>query len=245
MTKTNLISSDYQLLVDEISEYFSKSNIILQNDRNIIKEIEFNGQKLVVKSYAVPIFIQRFIYTYWKKSKARRAYEYALKIAKFTPQAVAFVEYYQQNLLHKSYFICEKFEADFDIRKPLFNPDFADRDLIFKAFAKFVFELHQRQIMHQDLSAGNILIKAKNGNYEFKIIDINRMTFKKLSPQQRARNFNKLWANDEDLAIILAEYAKLAELDFNYFVKIGLKYNQKLKRGKTRKKKIKQILGLC
>ncbi len=244
MIKKQLNSPDYQTLADDIEDYFNNSNIILQNARNTIKEIEFKGQKLVVKSFKKPILINRFIYTYLRKSKAERAYDFALKTHKFTPKAIACVRYYPLFLLTKSYFICEKFDFDFDMQAPLFNFELANRALIFQKFSEFIFELHANQIVHQDLSPGNILIKQTKQGYEFRIIDINRMVFKTLSNKQKAKNFNKLWADDSDLAIILSHYADLAGLDKASFVKLGIAYNQANKNAKIRKRKIKQKLGL-
>ncbi len=70
------------------------------------------------------------------------------------------------------------------------------------------------------------------------------MIFKKLDKDQRAKNFDKLWAHDLDLKLILKVYAGLAQFDEKYFINLGLKYNQKNKDRKTRKRKIKQVLGL-
>lgn len=245
MIKNSSNNDDYQLLIDKVDTYFNDSNIVLQDDRNTIKEIEFNGQKLVIKSFKKPILLNRFVYSYLKKSKARRAYEFGLKIADFSPQVIAYIEYYQHYLLNKSYFICQKFDFDFNIRAPLSDKTFKNRQAIFKQFAKFIHQLHRQNIIHQDLSPGNILIKKNHQNHQFNIIDTNRMDFKGLNIKQRAKNFNKLWADDSDLSIILKEYAKIGEFDADYFIKLGLKYNQQLKQRKTAKKKIKQLFGLC
>jgi tRNA A-37 threonylcarbamoyl transferase component Bud32 len=240
--KQQLIRPNYQRLVSEIEAYFDASNVILQADRNTIKAVEFAGEMLVVKAYKYPHFLNRFIYTYFRKSKAWRAYEFGLKIAKFTPEVVARIEHYTP-LLGKSYLICQQFEADFNMQAPLFKQH-PDKENIFKQFALFVFELHQHQIIHQDLSPGNILIKKTPQNYQFQIIDINRMVFKKVSQQQAAQNFSKLWASDEDLRLILTTYAEAAQFDED-FINQGLNYNQQNKNRKTRKRKIKKILGLC
>lgn len=240
--KIQLINSDYQALVDNIDDYFALSDIILQDDRNTIKEVEFNNKVIVVKSYKVLSTINSFIYTYLKKSKAWRAYEYGLRIKEFTPKVIARIEYLSP-FLSKSYFICEKFDAEFNLQKPLFY-NHLDKKNIFSQFAEFVYKLHEKDIYHNDLSPGNILIKKNGEKYQFKIIDINRMAFKKLSIKQRAKNFNKLWAHDLDLELILNAYAKLAKFDEESFVKLGLQYNQKNKNRKTRKRKIKQMLGL-
>ncbi|CAB9543911.1 hypothetical protein [uncultured Gammaproteobacteria bacterium] len=242
MVKQQLIHSNYQPLANEIEHYFAQSNTILHNDRNIIKEVEFNNETLVVKSYKQLGWFRGFIYTYLKKSKARRAYEYGLKIAKFTPKVIARIEYFQP-LLGKSYLICQKLEADFNMQAPLFK-NHPNKQTIFEQFAAFVYQLHQHNIFHRDLSPGNILIKQNNQCYEFKIIDINRMYFKTLSSQDRAKNFNKLWANDTDLSVILKAYARLGKFNEENFVQLGIKYNQQNKTRKIRKRKIKRVLKL-
>ena len=120
MIKQQLISTDYKPFAEKIERYFSQSSVILQDDRNIIKEVEFDNKVFVVKSYKVPGVVNSFIYTYFRKSKAWRAYEYGLKITEFTPRVVARIEYYQP-LLGKSYLICEKFDADFNMQIPLLS----------------------------------------------------------------------------------------------------------------------------
>lgn len=242
MIKQKLTSQDYEPFTEEIERYFSQSDIVLQDERNTIKEVKFNNKIFIVKSYKVPGAINGFIYTYLRKSKVWRAYEYGLKIVKFTPKVVARIEYFQP-LLGKSYLICERFDADFNMRAPLFKKH-PDKNKIFEQFAEFVFELHQNNIIHKDLSPGNILIKQSNQGYIFKIIDINRMSFEVLSTKQKAKNFNKLWANNEDLSTILKAYAQVANLD-QKFINLGLFYNQRNKNRKNRKLKIKKALGLC
>ncbi|MBA5248711.1 MAG: hypothetical protein FE834_04130 [Gammaproteobacteria bacterium] len=243
VVKQQLIDARYQPLVDGIECYFAQSNVVLQDDRNTIKEVVFERETLVVKSYKKLGWLRGVIYTYLEKSKACRAYEYGLRIAEFTPEVIARIEYFQP-LIGKSYFICRKFEADFDIRRPLLEVGFSDRVPIFQQFAAFVYQLHQNHIFHQDLSPGNVLIEKNQQGYVFKIIDINRMCFKTLNIQQCAKNFNKLWADDTDLSVMLKAYAKLAQFDEVSFVQLGVKYNQQNKARKIRKRNIKRVLGL-
>lgn len=242
MIKQKLISKDYTPFAREIEKYFSESDAVLQNDRNTIKEVKFNYKAFVVKSYKVPSTINSFIYTYLKKSKAWRAYEHGLKIPQFTPKVIARIENFNPRLT-QSYLICEKFDADFNMQAPLFKQH-PDKEAIFKGFAKFVFELHKSNVIHHDLSPGNILIKKHDQGYIFKIIDINRMTFEVPSTRQKAQNFSKLWADTEDLSTILKVYAQVAKLD-EKFINLGLFYNQRNKDRKNRKLKIKKALGLC
>ena len=242
MIKQQAINNKYNSLVKDVERYFLESKIVLQDDRNMIKVVDFDNELLVIKSYKKPGFFNSLIYTFFQKSKACRAYEYGLRISDFTPGVIARIEYLNP-LLSKSYLICEKFDAEFNLQRPLFY-NHPDKKNIFSQFAEFVYKLHQKDIFHKDLSPGNILIKRVGEKYQFKIIDINRMSFERLSKRQRAENFNKLWAHNSDLELMLKVYAKLAQFDEESFVRLGLELNQKNKDRKTRKRKIKQALGL-
>jgi len=242
MIRQQLSNKKYKPLADNIEDYLLKSKTVLQDDRNIIKAVDFNNEHLVIKSFKKPGFFNSLIYTFFQKSKAWRAYEYGLRISEFTPRVIARIECFHP-FLTRSYLICEKFEFEFNLQKPLFY-NHPDKVEVFSQFAVFVYRLHQQDIYHKDLSPGNILVKKNGNKYQFKIIDINRMLFKKLNKEQRAKNFDKLWAHDSDLRLMLKVYAELAQFDEEVFVNLGLKYNQKNKDRKTRKRKIKQLLGL-
>ncbi len=240
MKKQALSHPSYQLLVDEVEQYFAASTELIHDARNKIKNIDFQGERLAVKSFKVPHLLNRIVYSFFRDSKAKKSYIFSQKIDQFTPKAIAYIENYQQGLLSTSYFISQQFDFDFDIRRPLLEADFADRVNIFKQFSDFVYRLHEQNILHLDLSPGNILIKKENGGqYLFKIVDINRMKFISLSENKRAKNFSKLWANNEDLTVMLVEYARLAGYEQSSFLQCGLNANQQNKKFINFKKRLK------
>ena len=238
-SKTNSNFPDSQAILERVEELFEASDCILQDARNTIKKVRFEQQDYVVKSFKKPNCLSRIIYTFLRPSKARRSYQYSLKISQFVPQAVAFIEFRQGGLLSKSFFVSEMFDYDFTIREPLRDINFSDRDNLFKAFAKFSFALHQEGILHRDYSPGNILIKRCDTGYEFKIIDINRMSFGELAMEERMRSFKMLWASDEVLETIIQEYAALAAYDTAQCQTLAKRFNQRHKRFKNFKKKLK------
>ena len=65
------------------------------------------------------------------------------------------------------------------------------------------------------------------------------MQFMNLNKEDRLRNFSKLWAKDEDLTIIINEYAKLLSLNKDECLEIALKFSQAHKDLKNRKKRLK------
>ncbi|NOQ94211.1 MAG: hypothetical protein GQ547_06210 [Methylophaga sp.] len=240
MKKQKLSNPKYLNLITDIEKYFQESDALIHDARNQLKRIPFQGEGLIVKSFKVPHLLNRIVYSFFRQSKARKSYLFSEKIGDFTPEPIAYIENYQHGLISTSYFVAKHYEFDFDIRRPLLKPDFLERALIFKRFAAFVYQLHEHNILHLDLSPGNILIKRDDaGQYQFKIVDINRMKFIPLSVKERAKNFSKLWANNEDLTVMLSEYAALAAYDQEAFIQCGLRANQRNKNIKNFKKRLK------
>jgi len=223
--------------VKDIDLYFNQSSTTLQEGRNIIRVVEYENRRYIVKSFKEPNIINKIAYRFFRKSKAYKSYFNSLKISDFVPRAIGYREFKKFGFITKSYFISEKIEYYFTIREPLLDDNFSNREAIFRAFANFSSNLHKKGILHLDFSPGNILIKKENSSYIFKIIDINRMQFKTLDLEQRLKNFAKLWAKDEDLEIIIKEYATIIAEDKNICLDIALKYSHAHKARINAKKK--------
>ncbi|ADN09608.1 hypothetical protein [Sulfurimonas autotrophica] len=224
-----------------IRKYFNQNQNSIHKARNELKIISYNDVETVVKSFKVPNIIRRLFYTYFRDTKAKKSYDNSVKIGKFTPTPIGYIEFFTQGLLADSYFVAKKFDYDFTIKEPIVNKDLVDRKNIFREFAKFTYELHEHKIYHNDYSPGNILIKRDETDYTFKIVDINRMKFKELSLDERLKNFAKLWLLDEDLTTIVKEYAELIHEDKQKCINIALKYSHALKRKINMKKRLKGI----
>ncbi len=221
----------------KIKSHFNQADQSIHKARNEIKIID----NFVVKSFKVPHFINKIAYTFFRASKAKKSFHNSLKLATFTPSPVGYIEYRRYGLISHSFYISEHFIYDFTIREVLTTSHFKDKESIFKAFAHFSYTLHEKGIKHLDYSPGNILIQKKANHYLFKIVDVNRMQFKKLSTKERLENFAKLWAKDEDLKIIILAYAKYANLEFQKAYTIAQKASQHHKNKKNFKKRLKGI----
>lgn len=230
---------------ETIREIFRADTHTIHKARNELKIITLEGLKTVVKSFKVPHLINRLVYTHWRRSKAYKSYHNALRLREMglsTPEPVALIEFFESGLLSESYFLAEHFDYDFTIRTPLLEP-LADRDGIFTAFAAYTYGLHQKGVWHLDYSPGNILVKRSDGGYIFSIVDINRMDFRdSITPLEGCENFNKLWASDEDLAVMGREYARLSGLDEETVVSEMRRHNNANKRAKNFKKRLKTLL---
>ena len=229
----------YKVFLDEVRDYFNISKESIHKARNEIKIISYKDKVLVVKSFKVPHLFNKIVYTFFRDSKAKKSYENSMKILDFVPDPVGFRVFKKFGLIHDSYFVSEKFNYDFTIREPLLSADFENKEEIFKQFALFSYQLHEQGIFHLDYSPGNILIKREEEKYVFKIVDINRMEFKRLTLDVRLKNFSKLWAKDADLEVIVKAYAALMGEDKTQCIKKALYYSQKNKDIKNFKKRLK------
>jgi len=230
---------DYKKYLLNISELFNSSSKIVYQGRNIIKNIEIDNRLWSIKSFSKPKHINKIIYSFLRDSKAKRSFEYSLKISEFVPKPLGYIEYYSNNILRDSYFISQSFDYDFTIRDILFDKLDDKKIEILREFAKFSYQLHQNNIEHLDYSPGNILIKKDTNGYIFKIVDINRMKFHSLDLQQRAINFARVWLRDEDMEIIIREYAKIASFSYKEMLKFALYHSRQHKYNANFKKKIK------
>jgi len=238
--KYEISDTVYKELIQNIRVYFSKANTSIWDRRNKIKIISFHKEEVTIKSFKIPHFMNKIVYTFLRDSKAKRSYDNSMEILEFVPKPIGYAEYKNFGLLYDSYFVCEKYAYDFTIREVLIENNFEDRDNIFKEFATFTHALHLKGVVHLDYSPGNILIKKMSDDtYEFKIIDVNRMKFKILTEKEQLENFSKLWAKDDDLKIIIKSYVPFIDMDEAKAISLALNASQKHKDKKNLKKRLK------
>jgi len=228
---------------EAIDTHFDRHHESIHKARNEIKKIACDGYSFVVKSFKVPGFTNRLVYTYLRTSKAQKSYDNALRLQSLginTPEPVAVIRELTPTL-HKSYFISIAFEYEFTIREPLLNPDFEDREHLFGSFARFTADLHKKGVLHMDYSPGNILIKKTTDGFDFSIVDINRMHFKPVGFRSGCKNFSKLWADRDVLELIAREYANVLGYDIVETTKTIVDFDRKHKEFKLLKRKIKAL----
>ena len=238
--KLKVLDERYRGLLQKIREHFHETKQSIWDKRNKIKIVHFGDKEITVKLFKTPHIINKLAYTFVRPSKAARSYENSLRIEAFVPLPIGYVEYKKFGLLHDSYFVSEHYAYDFTIREPLTQSGFPDKETIYREFAKFTYALHEKNVEHLDYSPGNILIKKiSKKQYEFKVIDVNRMKFKNLTREERLENFAKLWADDEDLKAIVETYATINGWDRNGAIEVALKASWQHKEKTNLKKKLK------
>ena len=178
------------------------------------------------------------IYRFFRKSKARRSFEYAtnlISLGILTPFPIAYSETFGFGL-KESYYICKHLTYDFDFRTLIHNPKFDHREEIIKQFVDFTYKLHESNVNFLDHSPGNTLIVKNENKYLFYLVDLNRMRFEKMGFSERMKNFRRLWMSTRMVRIIANRYATLDNREPDEVYKTLLFYSRKFQKKKNRKK---------
>jgi hypothetical protein len=204
--------------VNQVPARFAGEGELIYKGRNELKLFCADGRKIVVKSFRVPHLLNRFVYTFFRSSKARRSYDYSFELIArgfHVPDPVAYIETFELGLLKNSYYIsgytgavtlCEQFSFIY--------PHTEEKTGILLAFAAFTARLHEAGIYHSDYSNRNILyIKEGDGRLRFELVDVNRLRFCRVGWKKACKSFHRLDMSEEMLGIVAAEYARLRNFD--------------------------------
>ncbi len=222
---------------------FEQEGETLYQGRNVVKRFAIDGEDWIVKRYKRPIFIQRFVYTFLRKSKAERAYLYAERLLQSgiaTPDAVAYIECKHHGLLRDSYFVSTPCYDDAVITKMPKVGDF-DKQLA-DAVVLFIVKLHESGIMHGDLNFNNILYRIDDrGKYVFTLIDTNRSRFMQSpSKEDCIKNLERITHNKTIMEYVARKYADIRDWDADRTAEQVLLCLDKFERRKEMKKILKR-----
>lgn len=210
-----VLAPAYGRLAEEIRKIPSGDFRVLQtycNQRNTVCKIELNGEVFVLKRYKRPTRLNRVAYTLFRKSKARRAYEYALRMQQLgfeTAEPVAYLEISRCGLFHTGYFLSEFISHP--LLSSLREEEEDEYQKILKDFAAFSVEMHEKGVFNLDMNPGNVFYYKSGENYRFALIDINRIRFRRHLTRNDCVEVFKHLDNlpPPALSIVLAHYAHL------------------------------------
>ncbi|MDR0795183.1 MAG: lipopolysaccharide kinase InaA family protein [Tannerella sp.] len=227
----------YTGFIDRLPEIFHAEGNTIYKGRNEIKVFEVNGVRINVKQYKVPIFINRIIYTFFRPTKAHRAYTFAFELLSKgfdTPHPIAYILVKKAGLIHRCYFISLQSPYPRNMYEFGEGP-LTGRESVIRGLAHYAAKLHDAGIYHKDFSPGNILFQQTEDEVKFLLVDINRMQFGPVSIEKGCANFARLWGGDEMFRLLASEYAiaRHADVDdctrwvFDYRKRFWKKYTRK------------------
>lgn len=246
---TSKFSSDFlnykKELSDIIKNFDSNGQIFGNGDRNVIKTIEFEGITLNIKSFKEPNFINQIAYQYFRKSKAKRSFEYATILKDKgigTPDPVAYFEFKKGIGFGKSFYISKHELPHLTYRELVHNPNYPNHEQILRAFTRFTYELHEKGVEFLDHSPGNTLIYLNDKTYNFALVDLNRMRFKQLDFRERMFNFRRLTPKKRMVEVMSDEYSQLIQKPKKEVFELMWEFTQEFQRKFHKKQKRKKLL---
>ncbi len=232
-------------VLDAIKHFETKGILFGNGDRNKIKLFEVEGFTINIKSFKVPNFINKVAYKYFRKSKARRSFEYA-KILESkeigTPEPIMYLENFNWLGLQDSYYVSQHLDCDLTFRELVEIPEYPNNDSILRQFTKFSFDLHQKGIEFKDHSPGNTLIKqGEHGKYQFFLVDLNRMNFHDtMSFELRMKNLSRLTPKRSMVEVMSDEYSKCSGIAYEKVFTLMWHYTEAFQKKYHRKIALKK-----
>ncbi|MBT8310766.1 MAG: Kdo domain containing protein [Flavobacteriaceae bacterium] len=228
-----------------VTNFASHGDVLNDGERNIIKTFDIKGVKVNIKSFKRPNLINRFVYRFFRKSKAQRSFEYAQRLKDLevgTPQPFAYFEISTPFIFKDSYYISEHLPHDLTFRELTDTLDHPDHENLLRAFTRFSYQLHQKGINFLDHSPGNTLIQKNSGKPKFFLVDLNRMCFESMDFNTRMKNLSKLTIHESVVKTMSNEYAKCSGEDEQRIFETLWKDTQDFQYRFHRKRKLKKKL---
>jgi len=199
--------------VEKIPENFNTLGSEIYNGRNEVRRVTIQGLPVAIKYFRKITIVNRLIYASVRKSKAQRSFEHSEYIKKrgiTTPEPIAWIDTYKNGILFKSFYVSQY--SNYRPFEELLKQPTIESEYALKSFARFVFKLHTIGILHDDFTVRNILYEIIDDEYDFSLIDANRMRFRGCSRRRGAENLERLKIPIDKMGIIAAEYAYQADI---------------------------------
>ena len=206
----------------EADDRFSNAGLI-QGGRNQLYRCCFDDVDLVVKRFPNGGAWKKVVYSVFP-GKGKRSYFHSERLIEAglnTPVPVAWVESWKGSWLDESFYICRFTPFEHEARE-FRRPELPERMAKARLLGQSLAQMHQSQILHLDLTPGNLLFtRNSEDGWELHIVDNNRMRFGPVSNRAAITSLLQADLPDDLVQPMLEEYAahvrpSLEELDRAY-----------------------------
>lgn len=200
---------------------------LIHDGRNQLRILEHEGREYVVKSYQVPILLNRLVYGLFRSSKAERALlkaEHLIEIGIGSPLPVGFINIRSGLLFTHSYMVTVRSSCPYRYDM-LLTHSFDCLEQVCREVGRCTALMHEHEMYNMDYSRGNILFDVeprpvdRNGHYvnasgedvrvRLEMVDLNRIRTGRVDILKGCRNFDRLPANAQMHRWMAEEYARV------------------------------------
>jgi len=172
-----IINPDYQYLkkiIEKIPDIFDREGMLVYDQHHQVRIFKEHDEKIAVKRFHRVKFSKRFRYTFSLPSKAKRAYNYGMKLLEMgisTVTPIAYIEEKKWGLFRRGYLVTA-YCADPDAR--VLRDEWETRGDLIDALVHFLIEMHKKGIMHGNTHLSNFFYREdKNSPYGYYITTLN------------------------------------------------------------------------
>ena len=204
---------------------------LIHDGRNQLRILAHEGVEYVVKSYQVPILLNRLVYGVLRPSKAERALLNAqrlLDIGIGSPRPVGFINIRHGLLFTHSYMVTLRSRCPYRYDM-LLDRQFDCLEQVCREVGRCTALMHEHGMYNMDYSRGNILFDlsprpTRQGDrmvsdtqdavrVRLEMVDLNRIRFGRVGMRKGCRNFDRLPATPDMHRWMAEEYARLRGFD--------------------------------
>ena len=201
--------------VASLPERFSsaENGTVIYRGRNELRSFATPVGDVVVKEFCLPHIVNRIVYGTFRKSKAQRSCEYAVRLRRLgigSPAPIGWCTTRSGLLLSRSYYASLRSSLPHTYISVLRGdvPP-ALREAYLRAVGQTAGRLHNAGIIHRDFSRGNILLGTNaDGSVAIELVDLNRLRFHTISMEEGVRNFSRLPMTAAMKCLIAEAYAE-------------------------------------
>lgn len=214
---------------------------IYQGRNRVVQYTVPGGPIINIKEFHIPNALNRLVYGNVRRSKARRAFENAVRLLEMginTPMPIAFIEKTDGCRFGLSYFISIQEQGMTDIRQIARSPL---RKRLIDGIADIMLQLHCNGVWMKDFSQGNLLWRHEpDDTITYTLVDINRMSFNTRANRKLMQNFRTVTDDPNILRAIVASYAFQGGKDPDHTLEQATAQRRKY----LKNRKIKNLLRL-
>ena len=197
-----------------LPENFSNHGRIVCSEKNVIRSVVWEGILVEIKQFKYNTLVDRYWFATFGKSKAQLGYENSdrlLNLGINTPERIAYITSYKYGMLYEDFYVY--LSIDYKSLDELIKLPLSSSLNALKTFARFSFNLHSLGIFPKDYTANNIAYTLRSNEYNFVLIDNDRISFSKFFAKKGVRNLQRLYLPADRFSIIISEYALKARID--------------------------------
>ena len=219
-----------QTFVAQLPLHFTTQGEEIFKNRNAIRRFNVGEDTLVVKEFCLPHAFNRFVYRWFRSSKARRSFEYARSLRAHgigSPEPVGYCETGTCFALGYCYYVSRCSTLPYDFRH-LIGVESETEEKALRAIAETTARLHEAGYWHKDYSGGNILWGETPEGIAVELIDLNRMRLGAVSLERGCANFDRLEATPRQQRIMAEAYAAARGFDIDEVFRLIVEARKKL-----------------